>query len=283
MEKTMRRNICLLTVLAFLFGCHAVPEGFLAIDGWSAQGEAETYDADGLWELINGAADTFLSYGFESVTVQNFSSGEIVASVSAYDMGTPLNAFGIYRTEAPPGEGGLQVGTEAFVAPPYQCLLLKDRYYVKVDAYEGDIDGTTGKALVEAIAKVLPGNNGLPNEFNALPTDGMIPGSAQYTKQALFGLSELDDCVHAAYLDDAGSEYQAFVVLPTAAGGLESVWAEETSNWQQMDLDGVPVAFREVPYSGLLGVLRADDGLIGVANCADPDELASRLGLLWPR
>ena len=121
----MIKRGCFVAVLAVLLGCQAIPQGFLAIDGWSAEGEPKTYDADGLWGLVNGAADTFLSYGFESVTVQNYSAGEVVATVAAYDMGTPLNAFGIYRTEAPPGQAGLQVGAEAVVSPPYQCLLLK--------------------------------------------------------------------------------------------------------------------------------------------------------------
>ena len=274
----MIKRVFQVAVLALFLSCQMAPQAFLTIAGWSPQDEPSTYDATGLWELINGAADIFLSYGFETVTVQKFSAGEVTASIAVYDMGRPLNAFGIYRTEAPADETAVSVGTEAVVSPPYQCLLLKDRYYVKVEAYEGDIDQATGEALVAAIADALPGNAGLPPEFMALPIDGMVAGSSQYTREALYGLAELNESVHAAYTDDTGSEYQAFVLLHTDEVTADDVWQKLTSRWQEIDHGGEPVLFREVPYSGLVGVIRSNGGIIGVTNAADEEQLLDRLG-----
>jgi hypothetical protein len=269
----MTRRFFALVALAAALSCGGGPRGFLAIGGWTPQGEPATYDAAGLWELINGAADVFLAYGFEEVTVQNYSSGDVVAAISVYDMGRPLNAFGIYRTEAPASEAALSIGTEAVVSPPYQCLLLKDRYYVKVEVSEGEFDQVTGESLVTAIADALPGEAGLPPEFEALPTAGMVPGSSQYTREALFGLAELNQCVHAAYTDEAGTEYRAFVVLETA----EDSWEKLASLWQETKLDGEPVLFREVPYSGLVGVIQSDGTIIGIADAVDQAQLLEQL------
>jgi len=274
----MIRRVFLLGVLAAVLSCQATPQGFLTIAGWSPHGEPETYDAAGLWELINGGADIFLSCGFETVTVQNFSAGDVTASIAVYDMGRPLNAFGIYRTEAPPDEAALPVGTEAVVSPPYQCLILKDRYYVKVEAYEGDIDRATGESLIAAIVDALPGEAVLPPEFKALPRDGMVAGSSNYTREALYGLAELNGCVHAAYADGAGSEYQAFVMLPSEELTADDAWQKLATRWKEIDLGGEPVLFREVPYSGLVGVIRSNDGIIGVANAADEEQLLDLLG-----
>jgi hypothetical protein len=273
----MIRRVFLLGVLAAVLSCQATPQGFLTIAGWSPHGEPATYDAAGLWELINGGADIFLSYGFATVTVQNFSAGDVTASIAVYDMGRPLNAFGIYRTEAPPDAAALPLGTEAVVSPPYQCLLLKDRFYVKVDVYEGDIDQVTGESLVAAIVDALPGEATLPPEFAALPTDGMVAGSSQYSRESLYGLAELDECVHAAYTDDAGAEFQAFVVLPTDEVTADDVWQKLSSRWKEIDVGGEPVLFREIPYSGLVGVIRSGSGIIGVANAADKNQLLDRL------
>jgi hypothetical protein len=237
----------------------------------------------GLWELINGAADTFLAYGFEEVTVQNYSSGDVIAAISVYDMGRPLNAFGIYRTEAPAREAALPIGTEAVVSPPYQCLLLKDRYYVKVEAYEGEIDQATGESLVTGIADALPGEAGLPPEFATLPKAGMVPGSSRYTREALFGLAELNECVHAAYTDDTGNEYRAFVVLDPAGAASDEAWQKLASVWQETDLGEEPVLFREVPYSGFVGVIRSDGEIIGVADAVDDSQLLERLGMIVGR
>ncbi len=278
--SVIKRALTLAAIVVVGLSCQKAPVGFLAIDGWEPQGEATTYDAAGLWELINGAADTFLSYGFEGVTVQNYSAGEVTVTVGAYDMGTPLNAFGIYRTEAPTDVEALAVGTEAVVSPPYQCLLLKDRYYVKIDAYEGEIDDATGRALVEAVAKAIPGNDGLPPEFAALPADGMVVGSAQFTKSGLLGLAELDECVHAVYRDDSGEEFRAFVVLVADEDEADILWTELASTWTESDLDGAPAIFREVPYSGLVGMAGGPKGLVGVADCADEAQMLDRLRFL---
>ena len=274
----MIKRFFLVSMLALILSCQAAPHGFLTIAGWSPQGEPATYGAEGLWELINGAADTFLSYGFETVTVQKYSAGDVTASIAVYDMGAPLNAFGVYRAEAPVDEPALSVGTEAFVSPPYQCLLLKDRYYVKVEAYEGDIDQASGEALVAAIADALPGEAGLPPEFGALPTDGMVAGSSRYTRESLYGLAELNECVHAAFTDDAGSEYQAFVMLQTGAATAEDIWQQLATSWQETNLGEEAVLYREVPYSGLVGVTRSGGEIVGVANAADEQQLLDRLG-----
>jgi hypothetical protein len=230
-----------------------------------------------LWELIDGGAELFLSYGFETVTVQDFRAGEVTASIAVYDMGRPLNAFGIYRTEAPPDASALPLGTEAVVSPPYQCLLLKDRYYVKVETSEGEIDRATGESLVTAIAGALPGEAELPPEFAALPSDGMVTGSSRYTRESVYGLAELNDCVHAVYTDAAGSEYHMFVTLAPDA------WETLTSRWQPTELGGEPVLYREVPYSGLVGVIRSDNGIIGVANADDEEQLLTLLGKVTAR
>ena len=100
----MIKRLFLVSILALVLSCQAAPHGFLTIAGWSPQGEPATYGAEGLWELINGAADTFLDFGFETVTVQKFSAGDVTASIAVYDMGNPLNAFGVYRAEAPVDE-----------------------------------------------------------------------------------------------------------------------------------------------------------------------------------
>jgi hypothetical protein len=273
----MRRLILTITLAFAAMSCQPAPQGFLEIEGWIPQGEPATYGADGLWELINGAADTFLAYGFEEVTVQRYSQQGVTVSIAAYDMGTPLDAFGVYRTEAPAEEPALQIGAEAVVSPPYQSLLLKDRYYVKVEAYEGEIDRATGEALVSAIAAALPGENGLPAEFAALPSTGMVPGSARYTRESLFGLSELKDCVHASYTDGSGGEYQAFAVLD---GSADEVWALLESEWQALELDGTSVRFREVPYSGLVGAFRSDSQLVGATGAVDEAQLLERLRLI---
>jgi len=263
-----------------MLSCQPAPEGFLQIDGWMPQGAPTIHTSETLWEAINGAADTYLAYGFEVLTSQQFSAGDVTVTVNLYDMGSPLNAFGVYRTEAPADLPVVDAGTEAVVSPPYQCLLLKDRYYVKIDAYEGDIDDAAGKSLVQGIAEALPGSTDVPPALASLPEKGMVPGSARYTREGLLGLSELNEAVHASYRDDDGGEYQTLVVLPAADGSLDTVWTALAERWQEIDHHGRPVLYREVPYEGLVGVMHGAEGLIGVAGVETREQLLDQLDRL---
>ena len=274
--KLFTRLVAILGVVV-ICGCPSAPAPFLELAGWTPQDEAASYDAAGLWELINGAADVFLAYGFDSVTVQRFTAGDRVVSVSVYDMGTPLNAFGIYRTEAPRDVPVLPIGTETVMSPPYQVLLVKDRYYVKVDAYEGELDEDTGESLAESIAAAIPGTTELPPQFAVLPEDGRIPGTAEYTKSGYLGVAGLDECVHGGYRDESGSEYRVFAVVATPERDLDTAWSGLAESWQAAELDESEVLYREVPYSGLVGVVRVDGGVVGVADAADLDQLLARL------
>jgi hypothetical protein len=111
----------------------------------------------------------------------------------------------------------------------------------------------------------------------------MVPGSSRYTREALFGLAELNECVHAAYTDDAGSEYRAFVVLEPPGAASDEVWQKLASVWQETELEGKPILWRKVPYSGLVGVIRSDGEIVGVADAADDSQLRERLGMIVGR
>jgi hypothetical protein len=266
--------------MTLILGCQPAPEALFEIEGWNHTNEVSRYGSDELWQIINGAADAFLGYGFELLTVQDFAAGDVSVSVQLYDMGSPLNAFGIYRTEAPTEAPALAIGTQAVVSPPYQCLLVKDRYYVKVEALEGDLDQASGAALLEKIAVKISGSDDPPPALASLPQADMVAGSASYTKQNWLGLAELDNAVHAAYLDEAGSRYNIFVVLPATDGTVDEGWAAIEAGWQAIEHGGRRVLYREVPYSGLAGVIRTHGGLLGVSNCEDQDQLLKRLDTL---
>lgn len=251
--------------------------GLLAIEGWTASGEISTYGPDTLYEYINGAADSFLNYGFEGLQVQDFASGDLIVTVSLYDMGDPLEAFGIYRIEAGDSESTLAVGGEALLAPPYQALLVKDRYYVKLEPYQGEFDEVSGEQMLRAVAAAIAGVNGLPEIVQSLPLADQVPGSVRYEKERVFGLIELSRCVCARYRDAAEEEYRAFRLLPEEGDDLESTWASLSEKWTPAEFEGLPVLTREVPYSGIFGVIRTQEGIFGVTDSADAEELNSRM------
>ena len=118
-----------LLLLSVLVACApAAVTDFPEIEGWGSPTAVNSYDASSLWEFINGAAETFMQYGFQGLETAEFSRDGTILAVSIYDMGSALNAYGIYRSERPDEVEPLAIGAQAIVSPPYQALMAKDRF-----------------------------------------------------------------------------------------------------------------------------------------------------------
>jgi hypothetical protein len=278
------RNRRLLS-LAAVFGavlslsCSGGVSEFPEVAGWSQPGEVLIYDTDTLWEYINGAAELFVEYGVQSCRTTDLSSGDLTVTVDLYEMGTPLNAYGVFSREYAGDALSIDGATAASISPPYQALLLKGSTYAKVNVFEGELTEAAGRELLQGLAQALPGETSLPAELDLLPSDGKVAGTEGYKPEAFMGLVELTDCLYAEYSLGGEEQWQGFVVLPEAAA---AVWQGLSAEWTSMEIGSLPVFYREVPYLGFMGVVRTDAGLFGVSGAADEAGLRERLGRFVP-
>lgn len=247
---------------------------FPVVEGWSQAGEVLTYDADTLWEYINGAAELFVEFGVQTCRAADMVAGDVTVTVELYDMGTPLNAFGVYEREKPGDDISVPGAVAGLVSAPYQALLLKGGTYVKVNTFEGELTEEAGLQLLEALAAALPGGTTPPSELALLPSEGKVEGSEGYKPQAFLGQADLTDCLYAEYSLAGEESWQGFVVLPDAA---TSVWDGLSETWESLDHNGQTVFFTEVPYSGFVGIMRRGDTVFGVAEAQDQAQMLTRL------
>lgn len=274
-----RRQLALsaaLVTAALTAACAGQPSGFPQVDGWTQSGEVRVYSAENLWEYINGAAVLFEEYGVRTCTTADLSAADLSVTVDLYDMGSALAAVGVFRRENSAQEVDLPGTTVAAVSPPYQALMAKGSTYAKVNVFEGELTESQGRQLLERLAASLPGEAVMPQEFSLLPTDGKVAGSEGYLPGALLSLEELTDCLYARYEGDEGETWEGFVVLPSSAA---DVWESLVDRWESLEHNGLPVLYREVPYSGLVGVVRTDSGMFGVSGAADEAQLRERLSV----
>jgi hypothetical protein len=273
----MRTYLTAIIAAITLLSCSDQGSDFPEVNGWAQTGEVRTFDADNLWEYINGAAELFVEYDVQTCRTADLNSGDLTVTVDLYDMSTPLNAFGIFVRERPLAGAPLPNATEATVSPPYQALMLKGATYVKVNAIEGELDEASGRQLLEALAAALPGRTTYPAELGLLPEAGRIAGSEGYKREAFLGLTELNRCLYAEYAGEGAETYQGFVVLPLEGSSPASVWEALTGAWESMEHEGRTILYTDVPYRGVAGVVQIDRSVIGVAGAADRDELMKRL------
>ena len=247
-----------------------------APDGWTAVDQEYRYDRETLWEYINGAAELFLTYRFRELVVADFEQGDEMLTIGVYDMGSPLDAYGIYETEKPSGAEALtDVGSAALLQPPYRGLLIKDRYYVKIEAGGGDIRGEALAGVLRDVAEGLPGENGLPAQLAALPEKQRVPGSVAYSGSDFLGLEDLEACLHAEYRSAEGKEYGLFITKPTAA-----LLRNDASKWTESNHDEHLVYTREIPYRGLVVLMGDREQLIGVTGFSDVAQATALLETL---
>jgi hypothetical protein len=247
---------------------------FPTIGTWAPEGEPRTYAAENLWEAINGGAELFIAYGVREMSEQDIRSGNLIVAVQIYDMGDPLNAYGIYTTERGPDDPKFRIGTESIITP-FQVLLLKGRYYVKADVLEGEIGEAKGKDLLASLNDALPGSTAFPPELQVLPTNGKLENTERYIKESFLGLSELRECVYAQYGSEA-RPYQIFAIVRDKDMILEGL----KRKWKNRAFQGRVLLYRQIPYKGLVGVIATEKGILGLAGTENATELEKRFGQL---
>ena len=267
----------LIIILLLLNPLLIYSQEFPNIEGWQIGADVIQYNPENLWEYINGGADQFIDYGFESLQAAELSNNSILVTADIYDMKLPLNAFGIYMTQKPEDSKILSIGTESSISLPAQCLLLKDRYYVKIHVLNGELNENVGKDLLEAINKALPGHKNFPNEFSLLPESGRKKGSLGHVRKNFLGLSELNNCIFANYLDDNNDKFLYFAIIPESNNSPELIMKTFMEKWKLTELDGQQICYRDIPYKGFIGIIQKDANLLGVANVKDKNILLDRL------
>ena len=265
-----------LTLLFLLLALPAAASDFPAVDGWALASEVTAKSPDNLWEYNNGAAEAFLAYGFKGLRYADLKAGDVVVTAEIYDMGTPINAFGIYSTECSTDAERVDIAAEGALALPYQCLLLKDRHYVKLNLYQGELKKDAAVKLLGSLAAALPGTDGWPAELDLLPAEGRVTGSMGYTREAYLGMSVLRECVHADYVSGEKT-FPRFIMLADTDKARRATWERMAAKWTAGEQKGQPVLWKKIPYQGITGVVLTARGIFGVSDCADEKQLMERL------
>lgn len=170
--------------------------------GFSLAGPIERYGPANLWKKIDGAADLFISYDFRELLAANYSrpGAELPElEVSIYEMGTDLNALGVYLAERSEDVQELDIGWGGYVTGD-GLFFHKGPYYVKiVDLSE---EGTLGKAareLARYVDRRIKARERAVAEMEVFPSEGRVPGSLLYIHRDAFGHGFLQGVFKADY------------------------------------------------------------------------------------
>jgi len=181
--------------------------------GWSLSEAPRSYFPDNLFEYIDGAAESYLGYDFRELLVADLEKKgtDATLTLEIYDMGLPVNAFGIFAAERYPDNKVAALGDLGYVEGE-ALNFLSGRYYVKMLAFGlGEATASTLGEVGAKVAGAIKSRGGLPALVMAFPKDNLVARSERFIKKNFMGYEFLHDAYVATYTS-GGRELEGFFI-----------------------------------------------------------------------
>lgn len=237
---------------------------------WDQKTTPTLYTPENLWEYIDGAAEHYLSYGFQRLGTAEYAlphDPEAAVVVDIYDMGDEERGFGIYSSERQPGYNFVDIGTQGYLGD-LALNFYAGPYYVRLSTFEISDEMKAGlKAFGKEVARRMKEKRGFPIVLGHLPAS-RIPNSEKMIYRNFLGqpylhkvwladcaISEAGETQHTATLfwtsfEDTRAAHEAFEKLKTSdvssgetASALHKLGDENF--WVATKYHGVLVVVRE--------------------------------------
>ena len=274
----MRNKFLVGFFLILLFGSATSQELVLPeLQGFKKTTNYPVFGPENLWDFINGAADTYLAYGFVDLHVAEYKKGKNVIKLEIYRHNDNTMAFGIYSTERSPSFRFMNLGVQGYIADG-AINFFKGNYYVKIRTYsksEKIIQSAESLALM--VANMLKGESEMPAVLSKFPENGRKMNEETYINESVLGHNFLNKAYKAEYeigsdnfsifimenssIEDARKPVEAYL----AATGIE---AAETGGGKYMLKDG---------YNGTVFLAWKDNLIVIISGLSkDQTEIADR-------
>ncbi len=298
---TRRMNIKLLVlmgvVLMFLWpnrlltASQSLPEilSDFAPSGWHTYDEIKQFTPENLYEQINGRASFFLAYDMVRMTFVSFvnsANAQHFIDLSIYDMGTTINAFGVFSTERSPGETSIDIGRSGYFSGA-NYFIWKGRYYIRIISSEAsEVAQKIGINIARDVTKILPESDEQPWGMTALPLKDLITSSIQYAKVDAMGLDFMNDTYLAEYRK-GGTNVMTFLSRRDSVESAKDIVDQYATfakkygrSIARQSVGGVELVSCDM--GGSYDVIFHKDNLIGGVGSVEDQNLAIRVAIeLW--
>jgi hypothetical protein len=233
------------------------------VPGWTQQGAFRGYNAENLFEYMDGNSEGYLLYGFQAMAGVTCLKGDVTFVIDISDMADSDSAYGFFSSNrdlrqpsSAIGMGGQIVGRRAIFA--------KGKYYFEIAANpEGDHSATL-KEWTAALEKTVEGGTSLPSALAWFPAEHQQ--SLRLLPESVLGIRLLQRGYVAQY--ETGKAFVAFETSPESAGDvmqkLRTRFGETTP--AKVGDDGFQANDK---YLGRLCIFRKGRYVGGYANVAD--------------
>jgi hypothetical protein len=260
--------------------------------GWALEGPIKKYTGEDLFEYINGEAELYVQFGFKVLTAGLYlkdGNENLGITVDVYEMGSDLEAFGIYANYRKPEAEPVKAGAEGFVGPS-QLMFYQGRYFVQLNASgSASQDQTIFQTLAGLISRNLPASPQSPPELTLLKIPALIPNTEKYIPQSVLGYPFFKKGLTAQALLD-GRSVRIFVLLEGSSEGTrhtaqayEKALKEKGVALKKEPESSGEILFAHDPLYGGLCLQSFEKYVLGVADLPDPSQGLSLIRQLQDR
>jgi hypothetical protein len=282
--------ILLSIVLASPVSAQGSSSLFPSFKGWTIIEDETVYNPNNLWDIIDGAADLFLEYGFVELHIGRYQKGEdSEIRVELYKFDSEVDAFGMYSQERNPEYTFIDIGVQAYREKGV-LNFLTGIYYVKIMTPlrgQDALDAMT--TIARSLDSRLKQRNTLPEILNLLPARQKHLNSEQYVASNFLGYAFF----HHAYVAQYGTEkpFRIFVIAVDSAAEAKSAFGEfvKTSPGGTTDTSTVERYFVRDRYNGPVEIVRKGNFIAGTVGLDDrslanvyTDEILKRISTVPP-
>jgi hypothetical protein len=258
-------------------------------EGWQLSDKPVYFTAENLYEQINGRAEFYLAYNVVGMTFAIYEiepHAEPFFVCSVFDMGTPLNAYGVYSGDRSSDAEVLDLGRQAYRSGA-SFFIRQGQYYCRIVSSDDNVELVDlGLQLAKKFVAILPDHGQPIPGLNALPKKNRTPHSDNYFLVDAFGLDFMVHTFTAKY-NYQDSEVTQFVSMQDSKadaidalnqyeahakryGERVSIYRSDKASFLVCDMKG----YYDV-------VFQKQSSLAGVTNCHDENLAISLAQELW--
>jgi hypothetical protein len=198
-----------------------------AVPGWTQQGDARSFDADNLFEYMNGNAEGYLLYHFVQMKGITCASGDATLNIDVSEFEDTEFAYGMFTSTRDLRMPTERIGVNAQVTPR-KGFFTKDKYYVEIAANPEKDHSATLRAFLSVIEQSIQGRTTLPDAFGWFPAENLVPDSIRLVPESVLGLRLLKSGYVAQY--EAG---KGFLVRESSPDAAAQVFARLKARFSQ--------------------------------------------------
>lgn len=165
----------------------------------AASAEEPRFYSSDLYRYIDGGAEAYHMFDLVAMVHCEYKPKDAEVTVDVYDMGTALNAFGIYSAERSPDYHFIPAGAEGYIDENI-LRFLQGPFYVKLSAFS---DKLKTKPILESfagdISRRIGQGKSLPAALALFPERNLVARSQKYVKKAPLGHEFLAPASTATY------------------------------------------------------------------------------------